>query len=213
MATHSGKAKDAVSSEASRGSCTKGRRGLPPDAGRAAGTPRGRALPRGTECSELPAAWPCSAPRPHGWLSALPNHPRCPSACPIGCQRQRQRDRERHTQRNSTDRWPGWVVGGGGDEGEGGRGKGVRVPGLGAGVPLRTLQSQEGWKHRPMCACASGFGRSGGDGASGVSVGALGDDDLPDPTEAPGRNLNARTTTVLDLIFANQQVTSCAVTA
>lgn len=43
--------------------------------------------------------------------------------------------------------------------------------------------------------------------------GALGDDDLPDPTEAPGMILNARTTTVLDLISAIQQVTSCAVTA
>lgn len=175
MATNSGKAKDAVSSEESRGSWNKGRRSLPLDAGRATGTPCGRALPRGTACSKLPAAWPCSAPRPHGWLSALPNHPRCPSACPIGCQRQRrrQRDRETHTQRNSTDRWPGWGVGGGGDEG-GGRKRersAVRVPGLGAGVPLRRLQSQEGWKHRPTCACASGFGRSGGDGASGVSEG------------------------------------------
>lgn len=53
------------------------------------------------------------------------------------------------------------------------------------GCPVRSVQSQEGWKPRPTDVCESGLGRSGKDRASGLLAGALGDDDLPDPYRSP----------------------------
>lgn len=102
---------------------------------------------------------------------------------------------------------------------EGGREKGVRVPGLGVGCPCAVSTPRRAGNTGPRMSHESGFGRSGEDWASGLSAGALGDDDLPDPHRSPPAINpvmipNTRTTTSLTvhgLIFANQQVTSSVV--
>lgn len=132
-------------------------------------------------CKKVPLAscsWPCSAPTGPSCLSSLQNHLLCMSACPVGCQcqRERQRETEREGDREGERREEGkewkylaWVW----------------------GAPVRRGRSHQGWKHRPTYVWESRLGRSGEDGASGLSAGAWGADNLPDP---PSKSLEGLST-------------------